>query len=165
MTLLLEQPAPANNSRTTGKSEFGSRLIVLLGSMPASHVHSQVSLAWGESPCGPHPPFSGGESPLGLNPLVAAANRCQTHISTMEKILSSGRAAQGFLPIDGIHSSQNALIQNHPWNGGFGPSINPLDWGTIHDKINHLPLRNKKDEHIQDQTHPFTDQAKVDRSL
>ena len=98
------------------------------------------------------PPFSGGESPIGLDPLVAAANRCQTHISTMENIHSSGRAAQGFLPIDGVHSSQTAPSQNHAWNGGFGPkqSIYPLGGGMIHDEINPLPSKNKKDEHIQD---------------
>ena len=97
------------------------------------------------------PPFGGGESPLGLDPLVAAANRCQTHISTMENTHSSGRAAQGFLPTDGIHSSQTAPTQNHPWNGGIGPkhqSINPLGGGMIHDEINPFPSKNKKDEHI-----------------
>ena len=49
--------------------------------------------------------------------------------------------------------------------GDLDQSINPLGGGTIHDEINNLISKNKTDEHIRDQTHPFKYQIKGDRSL
>ena len=119
----------------------------------------------GGDPCGPHPPFRGGVIPLGLHPLVAAANRCQTHMSTMETSKAKAEQLKVFFQLAAF-----LLYRLHPPKiisamGDLDQSINPLGGGIIHNEINTLLTKNKKDEHIQDQKHPFTDQAKNDRSL